>query len=91
MGVGHVMQCDAGHICDGTLRVGLGLGRCRAGFRTEGRMSHNNEALYGHVLVLCCAMLCYIVLCCAMLCYAARAGSIMCYRQGVFPMVLFVL
>ena len=42
MGVGHVTQCDAGHVRDETLGVGPGLSGCRDGFGTEHGMSHNN-------------------------------------------------
>ena len=41
MGVGHVMQHDAGHVCDETPGVSPGLGGHRDGFGTEYRTSHN--------------------------------------------------
>ena len=42
MGVGHVMQCNAGRVRDEMLGVGPGLSGCRDGFRTEPGMSLNS-------------------------------------------------
>ena len=42
MGVGHVMQCNTGCVCDEMSGIGPGLGRLRDRSGTEDGTSHNS-------------------------------------------------